>query len=643
MTIRSFKGIKSFEYEFDGQNATIKGANGTGKTSVYDAFMYLLFGKDSTGRKEFELRPLDDNNQPIKGLTLTVEAQIRVDGVNHLLRKSHIEKVVKGELKGYETACWIDEVPKKVGEYGDYTKELIPEDVFKLLTDLHYFNGKMKWNDRRATLLDIAGEIAGEIGSPEGFDELLAALNGRTIDEYKKVLAEQKKRLTKEQDEINPRIDEIQRGLDEYVGSADSGLEKKREIIKGDILLLDNKRGQLFKSEQERQQKISQINTLKGEKAARETELKNDTSGVQKWVDEKAKLLAGIAARKSAVASAQSAIELHRSRIATCRNMLESHTASLNTIRDEYAKADTAPHDLTCYACGQKLPADKLAGNEKQRNARLAEIAERGNKIKADVDSAKKEMGLFDDELKELREVLEKAKIELKEATDYEAANIEGLNSSIANNETIPPEQDDNWQNICDKIAKVEAEIGEPVSEQLQAIDTDRAIKTEELVGIDKALAHADTIKKNRTRIKELESDEKRIGQQLADIEKQLNNIDQYKADESRLIESSVNGMFKHTEFKLFKQLLNGATEDCCEATLNGVPYPDMSYGQKILVGIDIINVLSAHYGLSVPIWIDNSESLTYPVEFAGQTIQLCALKSARELTIKTKGELANV
>ena len=132
LKIENFKGVKSFEVDLGGGNAVIEAENGVGKTTIYDSFLWLLFGKDSTGRKEFEIRPLDRHNQPIKGVVLAVEAELDIDGATPVFRKEHHEKVVKGQLRGYETMCWIDEVPMKVGEYSEYIAKIISEDHFKL-------------------------------------------------------------------------------------------------------------------------------------------------------------------------------------------------------------------------------------------------------------------------------------------------------------------------------------------------------------------------------------------------------------------------------------------------------------------------------------------------------------------------------
>ena len=155
LIIGSFKGLKKFQVEFDDDSTIIKAQNGIGKTTVFDAFLWLLFNKDSTGRKDFEVRPLDKDNQPIKGLVTSVIAELSIGDEFHVLKKELHENIVKKQLRGYTTACTIDEVPKKVSEYADYITELIPEETFKLLTDLDYFNAKMHWKERRKVLLGL--------------------------------------------------------------------------------------------------------------------------------------------------------------------------------------------------------------------------------------------------------------------------------------------------------------------------------------------------------------------------------------------------------------------------------------------------------------------------------------------------------
>lgn len=634
LAVENFKGLKNFEMKVDGSDMLITGENASGKTTVYDAFLWLLFGKDSSGRKDFELRPLDKQNQPIKGLVLSVEGEIDVDGRCHILCKEHHEKVVKKQLRGYETLCWIDEVPKKVSEYSEYITSIIPEDTFKLLTDLYFFNSKMHWTDRRAILLDVAGEI----GSPEGFDELLAALNGRTVDEYKQVLAEQKKRLSKERDEINPRIDEIQRALDDYAGEDVTGLDKQRKALKKEIVDLDAKRNKLLAEENERQKQIEYLNDLNARKARREAELANDTSSVRSLLDEKAKIADEVLAKMGECALVENQIELTKSTLESKKAEFQSHLRALQATRAEYESLHGSPMADTCKLCGQRLPAEKVKDVEEKRKADLQALTKQGNDQKKAVTNCKDEVERLEAMLKERNESFQKLKDECRAANAAAEKRLTEIDAAVNENKGLAPETDERWNGLCAEIAETGKKIGDPVSSQLEGIEGQRAAKLDRMTQLDKALAQSDQAAKNKARIAELEAGEMKLAQSITDVERQLDNIDEYKANESRLVEEAVNGKFKHVEFKLFNQLLNGSLEECCEAILDGVPYSDMSYGQRIIAGVDIITVLSEHFGLSVPLFIDNSESLTLPIEATTQTIQLQAQKNVKKLTVEKKG-----
>jgi exonuclease SbcC len=625
LKIENFKGLKSLNVEFSPDMTTIKGANGTGKTTIYDAFLWLLFGKDSSGRKDFELRPLDKNNEPLKGLVLTVEAEIFIDGSNRVLRKEHHEKIIKDQIRGYETLCWIDEVPKKVNEYEAFVSEIIAEDTFKLLTDLYFFNEKFHWSQRRAILL----EIAGEIDKPDGFDELVAKLNSRSIEEYKSVLAEQKKRLIKERDDINPRIDELQRACESYISSDTIQLEKVREQLLTNAKALGSKRNKLIGEESERQKKIEAVNSLKSRRNEREGQLRNDVSGIKYLIEEKTKIESKLADVRGVIVEMQNKVSLAQSEIRTAQQVLNGNLQSLEMVRTDYAKINETKDSLICYACGQTLPQIMIDELEKKKQARLSEITKNGNVYKQAVMDCKSKIAAIEANIKEANRHIENEKGKLQKGEAYKIQRFTEIDSLIKSNQTIPFDQDDLWQHLTTEIAKVEKEIGEPVSEQLQKIETERDAIIADIEKCNAALASADRNKKDEARIVELEAREKELGQSIADIDKQLSSIDEY------MITDAVNKIFKHVEFKLFNQLLNGGYEDCCEAMINGVPYADMSCGQKIIVGIDIINVLSGHYKLSVPLFIDNAESLTYPLEADMQTIKLYAQEDIKSLKIE--------
>jgi len=649
--IDCLKGIKHFEADFDGENATIKAANGVGKTTVYDGFLWLLFGKDSAGRKDFDLRPLDDNNQPIPGLTVAVAAEIDIDGVTHILRKQQEENIVKGQLRGYETSCWVDEVPRKVNEYQAFINELIPEDTFRMLTNLRQFN-ELHWEKRRAALLAIAGEI----GTPKGFDVLLSQLKGRSTKDYKKVLTDRKAMFTKERDEIPARIDELQRGLDHYAGSDLSAAITRRYQLQQEITCLEVQRQTVLQSEIARQEKIDALNALKNQQAARERQLASDTSSIKHLLDEKTTIETNILDKKCAVVNAKNAVCVHNGQISLAENNLKRGREALNNIRESYRiakerydKVVSEPCDTKCYTCGQELPPDQAEQIKARKQSALASLSldlsrlvQSGNAqmeackiMQAEIDGLKAA-------LVPLNEAIEKAEIEVKEAQEYKARRFAEIDHLTKYNKTTPPDQDAIWLDLGQKINALTAEIGGSSSDKVMSLGVEIRLKQDELNDLNHTLAQADRMKQDAARIKELGEKEKQLSQQVADIDAQLAMMDAYVSAESNLIEESVNSKFRLVKFKLFNRLLNGCIEPCCESTLNGVPYQDCSYGQKAIMGIEIVNTLSAHYETSVPLFVDNSESITYPLEFSGQLIRLVAQKSVKKLTVEKK-ETASV
>jgi hypothetical protein len=273
----------------------------------------------------------------------------------------------------------------------------------------------------------------------------------------------------------------------------------------------------------------------------------------------------------------------------------------------------------------------------KKREEMAAAIATRGNVAKKLVNEANLTLESLQGDLRQLQGKLAVAKVSLSQYETERAEKSQKLDTAIAGHVKPKPENDHTWLGLCEQIAKAEAAIGPSINEQMTELEASRKVALDDLTSINQTLAQADQIAKATARIVELQETERKLAQQIADIDKQLADIDDYKAAESKLIESAVNGKFKHVTFKLFNRLLNGSIEDTCEAMLNGVPYADMSGGQKIMVGIDIINTLSAHYQLSVPLFLDNAERFTLPIEATSQVIQLFAKKGVKKLEVKVQ------
>ena len=676
----NFKGAKKFKFDPDGKNASLVGANGTGKTTAFDAFLYLLFGKDSTGRTDFECRPLDDKNQPVKGLVVSVQATLKIDGVTHVFKKEEKEKIVKKEFKGCETFCWIDEVPKLVSEYSAYIKGILPEDTFKMLTDTHYFCEKFHWTSRRETLVKMAGEIS----EPKGFDALLAQLNGRTVEQLRKVFLERKKGYELERDGIGPRIDEIQKGLKDYAGKS-TALKDQRNVLLGEIQRFDDERDVLLSKEQSRQKKIETLNALNKQKSEREISIATDPKLLEGFRKEQGQLQTDLGKSRKAVDNASLDCQKKVNEIASSKLTLQGYLTSLESIRIEFTNASKTDlidnlgksgqeeigkiravvDDTKCFnpLCGKPYDVSVTSKAKQARESKikelensyqsqitelknkqvavLADIRQRGNDTKAKSVGQKNAIEKLESEANILTDKLRAFEADHKILDDRVSKRLLEIDKAVNGREKPDFAADALWNKTVGLITKAEKEIGESVSGQLVVIEDNRKAKSEEVEKLNQSLAQADRSEQDKKRIGELTEQEKDLSQKITEIDGQLASIAGYNASVSELVEAAVNHKFKRVTFKLFDRNLDGTPVPTCEAMLDGVPYSDLSYGQRIVVGVDIINVLSAHYGYSVVLFVDNSESLTYALEAQSQTICLRADRKQKTLKVEIEEKVA--
>ena len=110
LMLKDFKGIKSFTINFGEKVTNVKGDNGEGKTTIFDAFNWLLFDKNSIGSKNFEIKTLDDKNNAVHMLEHEVQGILMVDGKDVTLKKVYSETWTRKrgceskEMTGHSTA-----------------------------------------------------------------------------------------------------------------------------------------------------------------------------------------------------------------------------------------------------------------------------------------------------------------------------------------------------------------------------------------------------------------------------------------------------------------------------------------------------------------------------------------------------------
>ena len=169
--------------------------------------------------------------------------------------------------------------------------------------------------------------------------------------------------------------------------------------------------------------------------------------------------------------------------------------------------------------------------------------------------------------------------------------------------------------------------------------DTFKVEKTQLQAELDVVKAEIAKASKNveiEERIGALEEEQREVGQKVADQEKMLYLLEQFiKAKMLRICES-INSKFNTVSWKLFEEQLNGGMRECCECTVNGVPYSTLNSGHRIVAGLDIIQSLSELYGVTAPIFVDNAESLNeYNVPDMVAQMILLAVSDDKELKVE--------
>lgn len=635
LTLINFKGIKNLEINFK-HITDIFGENAAGKTTVFDAFTWLFFGKDSTDRKDFELKPIDKNGKVSQKVDVEVSAIIDVDGKEIEVKKVLHEKWVqkRGEktpkFEGNENLFYWNDVPLQLKQYQEKISELLNENIFKLITNPLYFNS-LKWQDRRSVLLQIAGEITNEElinGNPD-FAPLAKILKDKTLEEYKREVAAKKKKIKDDLQAIPTRIDEIHRNMPEAVDFNSLRKQvgiKEKEIAAIDAALQDATKvmQSAFAAKRKQQNDLHELKT----KAAN---LKSDIRG---------KFLDAHNERKQNISSLEFEIRLKESGLKTIESAIESHHNSikafnyeLDQLRKEWVEENKRQlvfdeNEFVCPACKRGLDEahihetkETLTNNfntDKAKN--LANIVAKSDVIKTKLTGYQAKIKELETELADRKTNLETLHASLTLATEEHnkiTANSEAeFNSELANNAE--------YTSTLNRIVEMESAVSEEVKPSDNSdLKQKKSSLQIELDAIKKQLTDEDVIKKNTARIKELEEEENNLAQQLSDLEGNEYLAEQFTKAKMDTLVQRINGRFKYVTFKLFDTQINGGEVECCDTLVNGVPFQDANNAGKINAGLDIINTLCEHYGVYAPIFIDNRESVNNLIDCNSQVVNL--------------------
>ena len=678
MRIQNFKGCKDREITF-GDRTDIKGANATGKTTVFDAFTWLLFGKDSLGSAKFDIRPLDADGNMINNLEISVEASIRVDDEEYSLKKT--QKQVWRKKRGTDTTEFqgnvnefeINGYPKSEKEFKAFIAGIIDENIFNLVTNPNAFNA-LPWKEQREILMKFVGVMSdAEIALTYGdkYSLLIPELKIASTDDILKKYTKAKNTLNKQTTEIPARIDE----LSKQMVTVDVGaLEVQKAAKQAELKRVEDS----LSGGDSTRQKINDLNGQIMDEKLRISGIQNDANSELDEKRRSARKLVNDADDKvtrtereildaeylkSDYIKARDRAEADKTRYAEEWKEWKKKVFPEFVPLDDYVEPlPLTDKDLTCPTCGQALPEDvrkqRIADHEKicekaksdyedrceehrmdydtkkimfseQRKKAMDEITVKGQKAADNVRAYQKQIDEQDKEISALKLRLESEKSELSKAKK-DLDDIPAYAEISDNADYIKAQE---------SIQSLEAQIEELRKETPDNTEAEarRDAIRDEISDIEAQIKAADNTKV-KERIAELEEEQKSIGQKIAEQEQMIDLTESFIRAKMNMISEKINEKFKVVRFSLFENQINGGLKETCECTVNGVPYSSLNNGHRIIAGIDIIRSLSELYGVSAPVFIDNSEAIStgnFP-EMDTQIIHLIVTDD-NELTVESE------
>ena len=628
LELLNFKGLKSFTINLNG-DVVIRGDNATDKTTVFDSVCWLLFGKDSLDRADFEIKTLD-GGEPIHKVNHEVTGTFTLDeGGTVELKRVYREKYSSprgGEvtLTGHTTDYFVDGVPKKEKEYKEIVSSLVDESIFKLITNPLYFNETYSWQNRRKLLLEMCGDIddISVINSRDDLRRLAELLEGRTVDDHRKVVAAKKTAINKELDMIPVRIDEAMRNKPE-IASDKAKLIRDIETLSAGI------------DEVEKQKAIIQNGFSSTEKESKIRDIKRQLE-VQS-----SKVLSDYHKQKQRLRDEYEAsltklkmVEVDRDRCADRRDELnkeiERESKRIATLQSEFDTFNAQQFNKeSCPTCGQALPADKQAALEAEFNTNKSKKLEEWKGL---IESAVKLKENYEEQQEIMVSKIDNLTTEVSQYSDaYNVKFKEYESYSEPNLEDNPVYADLKAQLF---LLEIDDEPGAD-TEELTKLDEELSSMKSKKAALETELNKFKLIDDINHRILELENQQQKLVAEKNALDEASFLMDEFIKAKVNMLEENINSRFKLARFKMFNVMLNGNVEECCETTYKGVPYRSMNNAARINVGLDIINALTSYYKVNAPVFIDNAEAVTEFVPVNSQTIKLIVDETEPQLVVK--------
>lgn len=626
---KHFKGLENFELVLNGTSAVVSGRNGLGKTTLSDGLQWLFFGKDTTGAK-INPKPRDEQNQERLGLEPTVEAEMIIDGKVTVLKRIQEEKwtTKKGELektRGNDTTKYfIDSVPIKEKDWKSFLEKLGGDLSLQMLSSSSFFMS-LNWKERREILIDFTGLTDQQIiDSDSELKEINTFLGDHSIDEIKKILKGRKTEIKQNIDGMPARIQEVT----DMKSNLNLG-DRTQTAIQKDIdemnQLISEKESWLVEA------KTGAVNTELVELKQKQADLK------VKLADQRAVFITNANAATATLTEdlnkQQKTVNLLRSKVNELESSeyrtnqaIQEKTDFLENHLEKYKELKSIEFDenrTTCATCHQELPAEEAEQMRLDFNQRKATVLEQNISLGK---AARQDKEKLEAEIEKIKKDLTAARMDLKAASD----RLDLINSELNYEQKRNGEFEDSqvYRDINAEMAQVEIAIERAANKDTNAeveklssdIQSDKTI----LAGLNQEMQKFEMVKTYDIRLNELKEQDKSLKEQNQEVEKQLWLIEEFTRRKVKRIEDSINERFSIIKWKLFDVQKNEGIKEMCEATYQGIEYSSgLNNGARINCDLDIIRTLSRELGITMPVFVDNAESVNTLQPIEGQMIEL--------------------
>ena len=684
LTLQNFKGAKERVVNF-GDVTTISGANATGKSTIFDAFTWVLFGKDShdrtdSGKGGFQIKTVDATGQPIEKLEHSVTAVLSVNGQEmtlcRLLKEEWVKRRGSAEVvfSGNTTHYLVDGVEVKAGKYDETVAAIIDPQLFKLITNPAYFPN-LDWKTQREILMTVAGGVTLEqvAAGREDFQQLLRELSGKDIADFKMAKAYDKKTKKAELDDIPVQIAAIQDATPAPLPDA-AEIQAQKDAAEQELAQLDAQLTDIAEATRQRYESAQGLQKQIGELQLKRTQLVQqareaaqsaafEANARRRELEAQLNALSREEAveRDAATRTEQAATQ----RVDTARREVSRLEEAVQKKRAEFYEADAAKYapaeadGITCPLFGivctnpdavaRKEEAAKQAEEEwySRKREKIARIKTEGKELAAQLETAKAEADAaqeakneaywsrvnvgkkYDEKRKDLQAQLDKtpeataAPVDTTSIPEYNRLGdqIDALNARL-NQMEAQPADDSEKALISARKATLKATVD----------DCARKLGQKE--------ATAAVIEANAAKVAALQAREKELAQQIAEVEQREMLADELQRAQIDEVERRVNSLFRKVRFRMFERQINGGEAPTCVALVDGVPYSDLNSAGKINAGLDIINTLCTFHEITAPVFIDNAEGVNTLAPCGSQLVKLC-VTTEPELTVKAEGAAA--